>query len=123
MTKVVAKITSKGQITLPKEIRELLGVESGDSVRFEVHDGKVEVYPQKPRLDFQSMIGLLPRDDNMTAQEWQEDMRGDPDERACLRDAPPHPNVTRLGQLYGLGDQATTEEANNQDQSGERQPA
>lgn len=120
---MVAKITSKGQITLPKEIRELLGVGSGDSVRFEVHDGKIEVYPQKPCLDFRSMIGLLPRDDDMTAQEWQEDMRGDPGERACLRDAPPHPNVTRLGKLYGLGDRAKIEEANSQNQTDERQPA
>jgi len=30
----VAKITTKGQITIPKEVREALGVGAGDSVQF-----------------------------------------------------------------------------------------
>jgi antitoxin PrlF len=33
---VAAKVTSKGQVTLPKTLREALGVESGDEVMFRV---------------------------------------------------------------------------------------
>lgn len=99
MTSITAKITSKGQITLPKEIRELLGVSSGDSVRFEVDAGQVRVYPGR-EFDFSQLIGigkLGPEWDGMTATEVIDELRGSPDERATLREAPPHPNVTYLG--------------------------
>lgn len=100
--KVTAKITSKGQVTLPKEVRELLGVGKGDSVRFEVRNGTVEVYPQKPIPDFAALIGaypLGPEWDGLSAVEVVEELRGDPEERAALHAGPTHPNVTRLGQL------------------------
>jgi antitoxin PrlF len=38
-----AKVTSKGQITIPAEIRAALEVEAGDRVRFVVDDGSVRV--------------------------------------------------------------------------------
>jgi len=35
-------VTSKGQVTIPKEVRELLGITAGSSVTFEVaEDGRV----------------------------------------------------------------------------------
>jgi AbrB family looped-hinge helix DNA binding protein len=34
-----AKVTSKGQITIPVEIRKSLGVKPGDKLRFEPHEG------------------------------------------------------------------------------------
>ncbi|MDZ7732487.1 MAG: AbrB/MazE/SpoVT family DNA-binding domain-containing protein [Acidimicrobiia bacterium] len=33
---VVAKLTSKGQVTVPKAVREALGLEEGDEVLFRV---------------------------------------------------------------------------------------
>ena len=36
---VTAKVTSKGQITIPKTVRERLGVFSGDDIGFEERDG------------------------------------------------------------------------------------
>jgi len=39
----VASVTSKGQITLPKSVRQLLGVESGDKVVFDVEGEQVVV--------------------------------------------------------------------------------
>ena len=38
-----AKITSKGQITVPVEIRRSLGVEPGDKLRFEPQEGSFRV--------------------------------------------------------------------------------
>ncbi len=44
-----ARITSKGQITVPKEIRERLGVEPGDSLDFLFEQDRLEVKPIKRR--------------------------------------------------------------------------
>ncbi len=38
-----AKIMSKGQVTIPKRIRELLNLENGDYVTFVVNKDKVEI--------------------------------------------------------------------------------
>lgn len=35
-----AKLTSKGQITIPKQIRDLLNLEQGDSVVFYIDENK-----------------------------------------------------------------------------------
>lgn len=37
----ISRISSKGQITLPKEIREAAGLKPGDMVAYEVNDGVV----------------------------------------------------------------------------------
>lgn len=39
----IATLTSKGQITLPKSVRQMLGVGTGGKVAFEVRDGEVIV--------------------------------------------------------------------------------
>lgn len=47
--KIQAKLTSKGQITIPREIRRRLGVRAGDRLEFE-DDGKsvrVTAVPEK----------------------------------------------------------------------------
>ena len=38
-----AKVMSKGQVTIPKEVREVLGVQSGDKVTFIVNGTTVRV--------------------------------------------------------------------------------
>ncbi len=43
---MLAKLTSKGQLTLPKALRERLHLREGDRVEFVVHDdGGVELIP------------------------------------------------------------------------------
>lgn len=53
-----AKITSKGQITVPKQIRIALGVEAGDSLVFEREDGEVKVRPAKTKGVFSKYRGI-----------------------------------------------------------------
>lgn len=38
-----AKVMSKGQITIPKDVREILGVSCGDRVTFVVENGNVKL--------------------------------------------------------------------------------
>lgn len=55
-----AKMTSKGQITLPKDIRDRLGLRQGDRVRFIVEDdGRVRLLPAK--RDISELVGILPK--------------------------------------------------------------
>jgi len=42
-----AKVTSKGQITLPRAVRKRLGVGPGDSVVFKTKGNEVVVLPQR----------------------------------------------------------------------------
>lgn len=53
-------MSSKGQITLPKEIRGRLGLKQGDRVRFTVEaDGRVRLLPAK--RDVSELFGILPK--------------------------------------------------------------
>lgn len=38
-----AKVMSKGQVTIPKDIREMLGVGSGDRIAFIVNNGEIRI--------------------------------------------------------------------------------
>jgi len=51
-------VTSKGQLTLPKKVREYLGLKTGDRIQFEINEtGKVELSPIKATL--MDLKGLL----------------------------------------------------------------
>ena len=52
-------LTSKGRITLPKEVRELLGLQAGDRVNFEIRHGSVVLEPEK--IDIRSLRGIVRR--------------------------------------------------------------
>jgi AbrB family looped-hinge helix DNA binding protein len=53
-----ARITSKGQITVPREIRRVLGVRSGDKLLFE-SDGKgIRVRPVRSKSAFSKYRGI-----------------------------------------------------------------
>jgi AbrB family looped-hinge helix DNA binding protein len=55
-----ATLTSKGQLTLPKQVRELLKVDTGDAVEFVIGaDGEVRV--RAGHLDIRDLRGLLHR--------------------------------------------------------------
>ncbi|MBW2257629.1 MAG: AbrB/MazE/SpoVT family DNA-binding domain-containing protein [Deltaproteobacteria bacterium] len=51
-------VTSKGQVTIPKYIREILGIQPGDRVLFfEAEDGRIVVEPET--VDVRTLRGLL----------------------------------------------------------------
>lgn len=54
---VPATVTSKGQVTLPKSVREALRLKAGDRVLFRVHDGRA-VLAKVP--DFLDLAGSVP---------------------------------------------------------------
>lgn len=42
------RVTAKGQVTIPKEIRDALGIEPGDEVAFEETDVGYEIRKERP---------------------------------------------------------------------------
>jgi antitoxin PrlF len=71
MTVFSAKITSKGQITLPSKLRAELGLKPGDRVDFERNqDGKVEL-TAKTRT-FKDLRGLIKSDVDLSHEQLDE---------------------------------------------------
>jgi antitoxin PrlF len=74
-----ATITSKGQITVPREVRRVLGVRSGDKLLFE-SDGKgVRIRPVRTRSAFSKYRGIgnpgIPTG-RKNIRKWLRGMRG-----------------------------------------------
>jgi len=53
-----ARITSKGQITIPRDIRRVLGLRSGDSLLFESDRRGIRVRPIKAENRFEKYRGI-----------------------------------------------------------------
>ncbi len=67
MKEVVSTMTSKGQLTVPVEVRRKLGLKQGDKVVFQLKDDEVTLAPAISRLadGFQSIPALdRPRDES-----------------------------------------------------------
>lgn len=56
----MSRITTKGQVTIPKNIRQVLGVKPGDHVEFELlPDQRVLVKPVLATAVFERYVGYL----------------------------------------------------------------
>lgn len=66
---VPATVTSKGQITLPKSVRDALGLKTGDRVLFRVHKGRA-VLAKVP--DFLDLAGSVPVPPHLKGKSWKE---------------------------------------------------
>jgi AbrB family looped-hinge helix DNA binding protein len=75
-------VTSKGQVTIPKRVRDAAGIKPGATVLVEFVDGKVVVSPTKKRRDndFEKRLRRARAHFNiggMTTDEFMKLMRGD----------------------------------------------
>jgi AbrB family looped-hinge helix DNA binding protein len=76
---IQARVTSKGQLTLPKKIREALGVGPGDEVAFEIGPQGVTVTPIHTDAGLRKWEGRWRSTDGMTPEkvdQWVADLRG-----------------------------------------------
>jgi antitoxin PrlF len=69
---LTAILTSEGQATIPKEVREHLGLKPGDQLRFGIQaDGRVLLEPEK--FPIQRLRGILPKPERpVTLEEMDE---------------------------------------------------
>ena len=50
-------LSPKGQVTIPKEMRDILGLRPGDQVIYSVIDGEIVITPKN--IDLKDLAGLL----------------------------------------------------------------
>ena len=78
-----AKITSKGQVTIPHEVRQRLGVRAGDRLLFEEDRGGVRVTAVREKSPFEKYMGIGNPGigkGRKGIQKWLRELRGRPDE-------------------------------------------
>jgi AbrB family looped-hinge helix DNA binding protein len=55
---VKSRLSSKGQITVPKRVREALGLAPGEEVVFELRQGEAVLRPRR-RVPLENLLGRL----------------------------------------------------------------
>lgn len=73
---ITAKLTSKGQITIPKPIREKLGVASGEELVFEEKNGIFYIKKGIKKSSFDKWIGCLKSGKKKRTSAIIEELRG-----------------------------------------------
>lgn len=79
---VAAKVTSKGQVTVPKAVRDALGIHEGDEVVFRV-EGNRAVLARTP--DFLDLAGTISVSATKRNVAWDDIVRRTRTERATAR--------------------------------------
>lgn len=74
---VAAKVTSKGQITIPKDVREVLGIGAGDTVMFRVADSRVVFTRAHDLLDLVGTVEVPAAKRNTSWNEVLDSVRQD----------------------------------------------
>ncbi len=85
-----AKLTSKGQVTIPKQVRERFALAPGDYLVFEVNGDRIEVTkaPVAPTEDFETLADRIAarfekrgisREDVAEAIRWAREEKDDPE--------------------------------------------
>jgi len=79
---VAAKVTSKGQVTVPKAVREALGIKDGDEVVFRVEGDRAVLARTSNFLDLAGTVAVPAAKRNVA---WDEVIRRTRTERVAVR--------------------------------------
>jgi AbrB family looped-hinge helix DNA binding protein len=58
MKEILSTVTRKGQVTIPSEVRQYLGIGTPDQVAFVIEDNLVRLVPARKTLE--SVFGAIP---------------------------------------------------------------
>ncbi|HLV89165.1 MAG TPA: AbrB/MazE/SpoVT family DNA-binding domain-containing protein [Candidatus Sulfotelmatobacter sp.] len=83
-----SSVTSKGQVTIPQEIRNRLGLSTGDRVDFVIEGDRTVIRPSRgdenPFEKYRGALGPFPGGEK-GIKKWVDDMRSDDDEEPHRR--------------------------------------
>lgn len=82
MVDVAAKVTSKGQVTVPKVVRDALGIRDGDEVIFRVEGNRALLARTPNLLDLAGTVSVPAAKRNVA---WDEVVRRTRSARAAAR--------------------------------------
>lgn len=70
---IQSKLTSKGQTTIPLEVREYLNLQPGDKLVYTLRNGKVEIRTRKVRaIDLAGILGRPPSGRSLSVEEMDD---------------------------------------------------
>jgi AbrB family looped-hinge helix DNA binding protein len=61
-----ARTSTKGQVVIPKEVRDLLGIAPGDEVVFELGDNEARIRPAGRGSGLSELTEIVPRRDKLS---------------------------------------------------------
>lgn len=115
---VTVTVSDKGEITLPSEVRERLGVGEGDEIEFVMDDEGTHLRPKRDEGNpFLAWVGALPLPEGETTEKWLRETRyeGMSDEELRILRSGPGAQVVRVGELFGKPELAGDEPQPEQD--------
>ncbi len=72
-----AKVSEKGQVTIPKKVRDRLGIRPGQVLDFAAEDGRLTAVKTNPESPVEAVYGILGRSVDTDALVSR--LRGEPD--------------------------------------------
>lgn len=73
---LTAKLTSKGQITIPKKVRDKIGISPGEELQFKEKDGVFYIKKGVRKSPFDRWVGYLEKSTNKNSDMIIEELRG-----------------------------------------------
>ncbi|MDA2926374.1 AbrB/MazE/SpoVT family DNA-binding domain-containing protein [Acidobacteria bacterium AH-259-G07] len=77
----MATVSTKGQITVPKALREKLGLRAGTRLEFHIEEGKLVAQKVVEKDPFETWVGRAKSRFSKTTDETVNELRGGPPER------------------------------------------
>ncbi|MDQ2695753.1 MAG: type II toxin-antitoxin system PrlF family antitoxin [Pseudomonadota bacterium] len=69
----MATLTSKGQVTIPANVRRMLGLKPGDQVAFVVEDSRVVLVREENRIE--AAFGLIKAETSASIEDMEQAIR------------------------------------------------
>ena len=72
------RVTQKGQVTIPQQIRSIMRIKAGDEIVFEVDDARVVLRKKKASVDnLRKYVGFLSHLHGKKSDEIVDELRGE----------------------------------------------
>ena len=75
------KVTRKGQVTIPHQIRSVMSIRAGDEVIFEIDEAKVVLKKKRTSIEnLRKYVGFLTHLNGKKTEEIMNELRGEADD-------------------------------------------